>query len=142
MQEQSRNEAILQQLRGLTEQSSEQSLAFLTNSDEARHLNVSADNRALSTNTTFAMSQLPALKSLLADLRPRLASLKDASTSIESAKDEMKQERREYIEQRTQAHLQRNGQAMSDNASALPAKHLDPDEIQAMERVAQMFKPS
>lgn len=88
------------------------------------------------------MSQLPALKALLAQLRPRLVSLKDASTGVESAKDEMRQERVEYIEQRTRAHLTRNGEAISDNASALPAATLDSDEINALERVSQLFKPT
>ena len=140
--EQDRNAAILRQLKAITSKDSEGSLAFLTQDTAARSLNVTPDSHALTSNTTFAMSQLPALKSLLAELRPRLASLKDVSTGIESAKDEMRQERREYIEQRTKSLLQRNGDAMADNATALPAKPLDPDEIHALEKVAQIFKPS
>lgn len=138
-QEQNRNEAILQQLRTVTGTDGGNSFAFLTQNAAARKLNVASDFHGLTTNTTFTMSQLPALKALLAELRPRLASLKDVSTGVESAKDEMMQERREYIEQRTKNLLQKNGDAMADNASALPANPLDPDEIHALEKVAQIF---
>ena len=138
-QEQNRNEAILQQLRTVTGTNGEKSFAFLTQNAAARSLNVTSDSNGLTTNTTFAMSQLPALKALLAELRPRLASLKDVSTGVESARDEIMQERREYIEQRTKNLLQKNGDALADNASALPAKALDPDEIHALEKVAQIF---
>lgn len=141
LQEQNRNDAILQQLRSLTGKDGEQDLGFLTQIHAAKKLNVSPDSHALTTSTTFAMSQLPALKSLLADVRPRLASLRNASGIHESAKNEMKQERREYIEQRTKTLLERNGEAMADNAVALPAQALDPDEIQALEKVAQIFNP-
>lgn len=141
LQEQKRNEAILQQLRSITGTDGDHSLGFLTSSTGAKNLGVSSGGQALSTNTTFAMSQLPALKSLLAELRPRLTSLKDSSASYESAKDELRQERREYIEQRTKAHLQRNGESLADNASALPTHALDADEIQALDKVAQSFNP-
>ena len=140
MQEQARNEAILQQLRTLSNDT-QGSMAFLTESAASKTLNVSANSQALTTNTTFAMSQLPALKALLAELRPRLASLKDASVGINSAKDENRFERREYIEQRTRPHIERNGGAMAENAAAMPGMPLDADEIQALEKVAHIFKP-
>ena len=141
MQEQARNESLLQQLRALNQPDTHGNLAFLTESVAAKTLNVSSSNQALTTNATFAMSQLPALKSLLAELRPRLAILKNASTGIESAKDEIRQERREYIEQRTQGLVDRNGGA-SEDAAALSGKPVDTDEIQALEKVAQIFNPT
>ena len=141
MQEQARNAAVLQQLRALSDKSAGENMAFLTNSAGAETLNVSANSNALTTNTTFTMSQLPALKALLAELRPRLSLLKDASVGINSARDENKQERIDYIEQRTRTHIDRNGGAISENAAALPGKPLDADEIQALEKVAQIFKP-
>jgi kinetochore protein Mis12/MTW1 len=141
LREQQRYEAILQQLRSIAGSDGDHALGFLTTSEAARGLNVSSTSQALTNNTTFAMSQLPALKSLLAELRPRLASLKDTSPSYESAKDELRQERLEYIEQRTKAHLQRSGESLTDGASALPAQPLDADEIHALEKVAQSFNP-
>jgi kinetochore protein Mis12/MTW1 len=141
-EEQNRNAAIIQQLRVLESETSERSLSFLTKSTGAQNLNVTADSRSLTTNTTFTMSQLPALKALLAEIRPRLASLPAVGTTIGSARDEIRQERREYIEQRTKAHLERNGGMMTDGASALPNTPLDRQEIQALEKVAQIFNPS
>jgi kinetochore protein Mis12/MTW1 len=141
MQEQARNEAILQQLRALHNRDADGNMAFLTQSAGSTTLNVSANGQAFTTNTTFVMSQLPALKALLAELRPRLAALKNADIGINSAKDENRQERREYIEQRTKTHIERNGGAMADNAAALPGKPLDTEEMQALEKVAKIFKP-
>ncbi len=141
-EEHNRNAAIIEQLKSLKSGTDERSLAFLTESTGAKNINVTADSRSLTTNTTFAMSQLPALKTLLAEIRQRLASLPDVGTTIESAKDEIRQERREYIEQRTKAYLERNGEMMADGASALPNTLLDRQEIQALEKVAQIFKPS
>ncbi len=67
--------------------------------------------------------------------------MKDASIGINSAKDENRQERREYIEQRTRTHIERNGGAIAENAVALPGKPFDVEEIQALEKVAHIFKP-
>ena len=142
MQEQARNEAILHQLRALSQASAPGNVAFLTESEGAKTLNVSTHGQALTTNTTFAMSQLPALKSMLFELRPRLAALKNASIGIETAKGELRQERRDYIEQRTRSHLQRNGGVNPDDAAALPGRSPDVDELQALERVAQIFNPT
>ncbi len=141
-QEQNRNEAILQQLRTITASDGDKSFIFLTQNKAASRLGVNPGSHGLTTNTTFAMSQLPALKALLAELRPRLASLKDVNVGVESAKHEMMQERRDYIEQRTRSLLQKNGGAMADNTSDLAAKPLDPDELRALEKVAQIFNPS
>lgn len=142
MQEQARNDAILQQLRALGNPEADGSLAFLTQSAGARTLNVSTNDQPLTTNATFTSSQIPALKALLAELRPKLATLKDLSTGVGTAKAELQQERRDYIEQRTRAHVERYGGADADDAAALSGKPLDADEIQAMEKAAQIFQPT
>lgn len=142
MQEQARNDAVLKQLRALSNPEASGNLAFLTQSAGARAMNVSADSRSLTTNATFATSQLPALKALLAELRPKLSSLKELGTGLSTAKAELQQERRDYIEQRTRAHVDRYGGATTDDAAALPAQPLDADEIQAMEKVAQILNPT
>ena len=125
-------------------QSATNSLSFLTNSGSAQSLHVSqtADSRPLTTNTNFAVSQLPALRALLADLRPKLAALKVANMSNESAKDELREERRGYIEQRTRSHLVRNGGTLQNNSAALPGKRVDAEEVQALEKVASFFDPA
>jgi kinetochore protein Mis12/MTW1 len=141
-QEAARNEMILGQLRDLQNNQAAGNLAFLTQAAGSQALNVSADHQNLITNTTFTMSQLPALKALLAELRPKLASLKTISNNLDSAKAEIRQERREYIEQRTRAHIDRSGGSDADDASALPGQPLHADDIQAMEKVAQIFHPT
>jgi hypothetical protein len=78
---------------------------------------------------------------LLAELRPKLAALKDASNIVTSAKDEVKEERRGYIEQRTRTHLQRHGEDLQDHSDVVPGKRVEPEEVQALEKVATIFDP-
>ncbi|KIX07305.1 uncharacterized protein Z518_01958 [Rhinocladiella mackenziei CBS 650.93] len=145
LEEQSRNEAILQQLRGIAGGASNEinNLSFLTSGTSAQSLQVTQnpEQQSLTTNTTFAVSQLPALRSLLAELRPKLGALKDTTMGVEtgSAKDELREERRGYIEQRTQSHLRRHGQISEESATMVSGKHVDPEEIQALEKIASIF---
>ncbi|RMZ76389.1 hypothetical protein DV737_g4862, partial [Chaetothyriales sp. CBS 132003] len=143
-QQQARNEAILHQLRALTDSASPDNMAFLTAGAGAQALNVSAERRALTTNAAFTMSQLPALNALLATLRPQMAALTEARTDIDinSAREENKQERREYIGRRTQMHLHRHKGALPDDAAALPGRPPAPGELQALEKVAHAFNPT
>ena len=96
--------------------------------------------RPLTTNTNFVLSQLPTLKAILADLRPKLARLRNARQGLDSAKDERREERREYIEQRTRLHLERNGDAVMENAVTLDGRKVDRDEIEALEKAASVLK--
>ena len=141
-QERTRNEFLLGQLRALSDARADGNLAFLTQAAGARSLGVSAEQQNITTNTTFTMSQLPALKALLTELRPRLASLKTLSSTVDSAKGEVRQERRNYIEERTRAHIERSGGVDADEAAALPGQPLHSEDIQAMEKVAQIFHPT
>jgi kinetochore protein Mis12/MTW1 len=143
--EHARNEAALRQLRSMVAPSSDgnNNLSFLTNATTTQPLYTTqkADGQPLTTNTNFAVSQLPALKALLSDLRPRLAALHGASTNIGTAKDEVREERRGYIEQRIQSHLARNGTNPQVNSAAFLGTGADPEEIQAMEIAASTFDP-
>ncbi|KIW88185.1 uncharacterized protein Z519_11296 [Cladophialophora bantiana CBS 173.52] len=144
MEEYKRNEAVLRQLRDLigNPHTTTNNLSFLMNgaSEQTLHASQHTDSRRLTTNTNFAISQLPALKSLLAELRPKLAMLKDIDMNVSSAKDELKEERRGYIEQRTRSHLERNGEAAGEDYT-LSGKRVDPDEVQALEKVASILDP-
>jgi kinetochore protein Mis12/MTW1 len=151
--ESSQNEAIIAQLKALTSPRSpgepavaqtdrQPNLSFLNSSPSARSFNVSTEQPAqqpLTTNTTFSLSQLPALKALLADLRPKLASLPSAEHAVKSARDERRQDRRDYIEQRTRRHLERNGRARADNAVSVNGRKVDPEEVEALEKIASIF---
>lgn len=148
LEEHSRNEALLRQLRAIVDpgQNTTNSLDFLRNDAHPPSLKASQtpDNQPLTTNTNFAVSQLPALRSLLAELRPRLAALKSATPGMntETAKDELREERRGYIEQRTRSHLERNGQRLEEDTAGMFHKRVDPEEVQALETVASIFDPA
>ncbi|KAI9810756.1 MAG: hypothetical protein M1827_006094 [Pycnora praestabilis] len=58
----------------------------------------------LNTTTNFAISQLPALRSLLSTLRPKLATLPKTSSNDY---DSTREERRYYIESQTRRHIER-----------------------------------
>jgi kinetochore protein Mis12/MTW1 len=144
-EEHNRNEAMLTQLRelvGVTQQEAN-NLSFLMNGSAAQSLKVTdnPDQQSLTTNTKFAVSQLPALRSLLAELRPKLAALKasDKDASLNSAKEEIKEERRGYIEQRTWSRLERNGMEPAENFNLLSGRRVDAEEVQALEKVASVF---
>lgn len=59
----------------------------------------------ISTTTSFTLSQLPALKSLLKDLQPRLKELKSGGQVGEGEKS-WRRERLEFIETETRRHLE------------------------------------
>ena len=99
----------------------------------------SSNKQALTINTNFALSQLPALRSLLADLRPKIASLQSAAAEIDLAKAERREERREYIDQRAEIHLQRHGEGASVSDPAISGKRVEPEEVEALEKVVGIF---
>lgn len=138
-EEHNRNEALLQQLRALVQgaQSTTPSLSFLTD--------VPANtNQSLTTNTSFVLSQLPALRSLLAELRPKLAALNASRVNPQpdTAKDEIREDRRNYIEERTRAHLERQGQILTQDSTVVGGRTIDPQEVQALEKIAAIFDPA
>ena len=153
--EAARNEAIIAQLKALTQGASLQnpptaptpaqgtpSFSFLNNSPNSKTLNIStekASQQSLTTNLTFTLSQLPALRAILAELRPRLSTLHSGENHVSGARDEQRQERVDYIEQRTRQHLERNGMADVDSASLVNSKLVDKEEMEALERVAATF---
>ena len=83
------------------------------------------------------MSQLPALRAALAELRPRLATLQ--ASKPESAKDEQRQERREYIEQRTKAQLEKIGYTRPEDADAIRGRRTEKEEVEALEKAANLL---
>jgi len=137
-----RNEAILAQLGGIlalkSEDASTTNLSFLTDST-SRH--TFAGQQPLTTNTTFTLSQLPALKAMLNDLKAKMSTLKDVQLGLDTAKDERREERREYIENRTRSHLERNGQSAGSNVGSLSGKRTETAEVEALEKAASIFNP-
>ena len=127
---------------GLVQSSSQPKYSFLTNSASAQAYNIStapSRHQLITTHTTFALSQLPALRAVLADLRPRLAALPGVQLSSGSAKDERRDERREYIEQGTKTQLDRNGYAAPGVIRAGTGRRVEQEEVKALETVSSMF---
>lgn len=150
MSEQAKNEAMLRQLRSvmasvsLAQARATPNFGFLTNAPSASTFNVSGygSQMPLTTNTNFALSQLPALKAILAELRPKLEDLQANGPGHSGARDEMKAERKAYIDQRTMEHADRNGHASGENAGVAADRDIEEAEVHAMEKVATIFGPS
>ena len=100
---------------------------------------VDPSKNALTTNTNFALSQLPALQSLLADLRLKAAGLQDPSGTSKSARAERGDERREYVELRAEMHMQRNAGRASGDHGVVAGKRVEPEEVEALEQIAEIF---
>lgn len=133
---------ILAQLKGMmgsvVEASSTPNFSFLASSSVVQAFG-NQSQQPLTTNTTFTLSQLPALKSVLAELRGQLATLQNAPLTSLTAKDELREERREYIEQRTRSQLEKNGPAGVHDVGEIGGRSMDPTEIEALEKVAGMM---
>ncbi|KAL1953129.1 hypothetical protein VTO42DRAFT_3564 [Malbranchea cinnamomea] len=120
-------------------------LSFLLTDPTAKRLNVGSDDvppshTPLTTNTTFILSQLPALRALVEQLRPKLATLPKAGGNSElNAK---RAERKEYIDSRTRLHLQRMGDlsgTAGDGPGVVPGRRVASEEVKELENVARMF---
>ena len=120
-------------------------LSFLLTDPTAKRLNVGSENAAashtpLTTNTTFILSQLPALKALLEQLRPKLTTLSKSAENIEI--DQKRAERLEYIDSRTKLHLERNGElggSAGEGHGVIKGRRVDGEEVKALESVVGMF---
>ena len=148
-----RNEAILAQLRQLTAgtptgpDATTPNLSFLTQTPSAQAFNISTSLatgqcQPLTTQTNFTLSQLPALRSLVSDLRTKVAELqatqafkKDSKNT--SAREEREQERRDYIEKRARLHIAKDDRGMEiDSQAHVGGKKVKREEVEALERVA------
>ena len=166
-QEHARNEAVITQLRSVLSTmavanggksikadkdagppaagSKTLDLSFLTSSPAAQKLRIgvatgpNTKHTPLTTNTTFILSQLPALQAMLRQLRPKLATLPKPADVAE--KESKRDERKEYIESRIRLHLERAGQlAVGSNGDPVVAgRRIDISEAHALETVTSML---
>ncbi|PGH31063.1 kinetochore protein Mis12/MTW1 [[Emmonsia] crescens] len=166
-QESNRNDAIIAQLRSIlfkdahplsTEEKESSTtnsnspiptadapdLSFLLTDPTARRLRIgdAADpsHNPITTNTTFILSQLPALRAMLAQLRPKLSTLPRSAEQMEL--DPRRDERREYIESRTLMHLVRNGvlgPTGDGHGVVVAGRRVEGEEVQALEGVVGML---
>lgn len=139
--EHNRNEAMLIQLRAMLDPKSEDdsipNVSFLAGVSPQQPF---PGQQPLTTNTKFALSQIPALKTTLIELKTKLATLQDVQLTADSVKDERREERRSYIEQRTKLHIEKNNQTAS-SSGPLSGKQADTAEVEALEKAANLFNP-
>lgn len=137
-----RNDALLTQLKAITGQGQSSTalpnVSFLGNNDLHQSF---TGQKPLTTNVEFTLSQLPALKATVSELKDKLALLKSAHTSLTTANQERREERRQYIEQRTRAHLERNGQVGNNHGDQLTGNGISSGSVEAIEQAARLFNP-
>lgn len=119
--------------------------SFLTNGHSAKKLGLtpitaSLDQQSekettgpLETNTSFTMSQLPALRTLLDDLRPKLTRLGDAQAT--ASESHMARERRIYLNNQARNAVERQGVEIGGSAEGL-GRRVQGDEVTALESIA------
>ncbi|KAI1912417.1 hypothetical protein LOZ53_003914 [Ophidiomyces ophidiicola] len=118
------------------------SLSFLLADPIAKRLNV-GDNTGpshtpITTNTTFLLSQLPALRSISENLRARLPELSEP-VKLSRELDTKRDQRRQYIDDRIRLHLERTGEVGARNSPA-GGRKVEEKEVQALESVIEMLK--
>ncbi|KMP07198.1 hypothetical protein CISG_06829 [Coccidioides immitis RMSCC 3703] len=116
-------------------------LSFLFTDPAAKQLNVGDDggpsHTPITTNTTFILSQLPALQATLTQLRPKLVTLATPADQVGES-DSKREERRQYIDSRTHLHLERIGKLVA--GEGLPrGRTINEKEVQALENVVGML---
>ncbi|KAB2577588.1 putative mis12 domain protein [Lasiodiplodia theobromae] len=121
------------------------SLAFLASAPAAQNLGISlpTDGTAalprhepLRQNTAFALSQLPALRQILQNLRPKIAALGTAGGA--GPESEFAKQRSEYVEKRTKRIMERKGMDVGsgEGSSEGLGRRMLPEEVKGMEAVA------
>ena len=89
----------------------------------------------LSTNTEFALAQLPALKALLSELRPKIAAMShDARHAVKEG--ETQRERRLYVESQTRKVLERRGISIEESGAEPLGRRVGSEELMALEGIA------
>jgi kinetochore protein Mis12/MTW1 len=139
-----KNEAILDQLKNLTTIDGPNGpgpLAFLLHGGAASKLGISANivdanSGPLTTNVSFALSQLPALQELLAQLRPNVPSL-DQSANAPATEGALAKERRIYVESQSRRAMERQGLAPGIDASETLGRIVTTEELASLENMVQ-----
>lgn len=139
--EEAKNTAVLAQLHGLLGNSDNKeerasSFAFLA---PAPHNNKSASSHTVAPNVQYAISQLPAVRELLAQLKSSLQTLPHARRRPED--DESTDvRRRQYLDLQSRRAMERKGidvDAAAARTAAGVGRRIGKDEVQGVEAVVQ-----
>ena len=139
--EEARNTAVLEQLRSLVGAGSNSNdpsaapFAFLASSS---HISKKSGGQPFNQNVQYALSQLPALRQHLAQLKESLQTLPNAR-HVEQDVDSIEAKRRRYIEFQSRRTLERKGIEPENPASiaAGVGRRIGRDEVEGMEAVVQ-----
>ena len=144
-----RDQSLLPETQAKTHEETAGAYAFLTHTPAAQDLglNVALQSsttaemtcpvkaNSLSTNTEFALTQLPALQALLSELRPKIAALsQDIGAGVRES--ETQRERRSYVESQTKKVLERRGISIGegDGVEQL-GRRIGSEELMALEGI-------
>jgi kinetochore protein Mis12/MTW1 len=141
-----RNDETLKQLKALAspvkseKQKSAGQLSFLASGSSATQLGITyppaplaeGELGPLSTNVSFALAQLPALKQLLAELKPQLTSLSKSST-VPAAEGDIARERRYFVETQSLKAMERQGLTTGTGSAESLGRVVSVDEMTALE---------
>lgn len=138
--EEARNVAVLEQLRGLLGSNSKPDLsnspfAFLTSSQNSAK---STNGQPLNQNVQYALSQLPALRQHLAQLKQSLQTLPNARHREED-ENSVEAKRAHYIDSQSRRALERRG-VEPDSSSSVAAgigRRVGKEEVEGIEAVRQ-----
>jgi kinetochore protein Mis12/MTW1 len=118
--------------------------AFLQNKGE-----LTGEDQPITTTTSFALSQVPALRSLLENVEPRLRELADASAGSASVGEDQTSWRRgrlEFIEKETKRHLENSrGLELGEQSSVRDGewqgegRTLAKGEVESLEKVVGLI---
>lgn len=140
--EEAKNAAMLAQLQGLVgnngaDNTTESTFAFLMTS---QHTSTATNAQLLNQNTQYALSQLPALRQLLQQLKDSLQTLPSARHAKEDP-ESTDARRRRYIESLSRRALGRKGiePESGDALAAGSGRKIGREEMEGMEAVVQVL---
>ncbi|EMC92265.1 hypothetical protein BAUCODRAFT_283867 [Baudoinia panamericana UAMH 10762] len=131
--EEAKNAAVLEQLGGLTGGSGDASqspFAFLTES--------ARNGQPMEQSVQYALTQLPALRDLLAQLQQSVQTLPNARQHIEDPESKAAR-RRQYLDTQAKKAMVRRGvePTASESADVSAGRKIGRDEVEGMEAVVQ-----
>jgi kinetochore protein Mis12/MTW1 len=139
--EEARNEAVLEQLRSLAGPSdgeSESQLAFLTSSQRTPK---NSNGQLLNQNVQYALTQLPALRQHIAQLKQSLQTPLNTRRARDD-EDSIESKRNNYINYHSRRALDRKG-IEPENAASVAAgigRRVGREEVEGIEAVVQALE--
>jgi len=139
--EEARNEAVLGRLRGVMREDGAP-FAFLTASN---HLSTQSDSQPLTQKVQYALSQLPALRQLLSQLRSSLPHIPNATRQARGDQDGAEAKRREYLDSQSRRAVRRRDVEVPDEGprktqASLGGRRIGRDEVEGMEAVVRALR--